>query len=228
MDDVLQTPPPKLTRTQRTTFKRRAQRGSHERAAIDAILDEALVAHVGVTVDGQPRVLPTAHVRLGDRVYLHGSRANRMLCAAIAAPCCITVTLLDGLVLSRTAFHHSMNYRSVVLYGQARDVTDESEKRAALHALVEHIAPGRSLETRAPTEAELKTTLVIALEIEEGSAKARTGPPIDDAEVMNDLCWAGVLPLKLCALPPQPDPQLAPTQLLSPSVQARARQLAPP
>jgi nitroimidazol reductase NimA-like FMN-containing flavoprotein (pyridoxamine 5'-phosphate oxidase superfamily)/GNAT superfamily N-acetyltransferase len=215
-----------LPETERTTLTRRAARGSHERAAIDAILDEALVCHVGVNVDGSPRVLPTAHVRVGDVVYLHGARQNRLLRAlAEGAPCCLTVTLIDGLVFSRIAFSHSINYRSVVLYGVACEVIEAAEKRIALHALVEHIAAGRAGEARPPTDEQLQATLVVRVPITEGSAKTRSGPPLDKAEVLGDDCWAGELPLRLCALPPRPDPQLAPGRALGGAVLERARSL---
>src|SRR5687768_8617936 len=150
-----------LAVTPRTTFKRRRQRGTHERAAVDSILDEALVCHVGVIIDGAPRVLPTAHVRVDDALYVHGSRKNRLMTAMIGQPVAVTVTLLDGLVMSRTAFHHSMNYRSAVIYGEGVDVSDVEEKRAALHALVEHVAPGRMKETRPSEDSELAATLVV-------------------------------------------------------------------
>jgi uncharacterized protein len=228
MDSLPPTPRARaeLPETPRTRLKRRAMRGSHERAAIDAILDEALICHVGVNVDGNPRVLPTAHVRVGDAVYLHGSRENRLLGAlAAGAPCCVTVTLLDGLVFSRVAFSHSMNYRSVVLYGEACEVTDPAEKRAALHALVEHIARGRTGEARPPTEEQLGATLVVRIPIVEGSAKARSGPPGDKTETLGDDCWAGELPLRLCALPPRPDPKLAKGRALGGAVLERARTL---
>lgn len=215
-----------LTQTPRTTLKRHAERGDHSREAIDAILDEALVCHLGVVVDGFPRVLPTAHVRVGDVVYLHGARANRLLGAAASGPVCLTVTLLDGLVFARTWFRHSMNYRSVVLYGTAEEVTDVAEKRVALAALVDHAAPGRSSETRAPTDEELRSTLVLKLPIGEGSAKARTGPPLDTPDTLGDACWAGELPLRTTALPAKPDPGLRPDAAPSAAVGARARSLS--
>jgi nitroimidazol reductase NimA-like FMN-containing flavoprotein (pyridoxamine 5'-phosphate oxidase superfamily) len=214
-----------LTVTPRTTFKRKPQRGSHERDALNAILDEALVCHVGVVIDGAPRVLPTAHVRVGDAVYVHGSRKNRLMTSMIGQPVAVTVTLLDGLVMSRTAFHHSMNYRSAVIYGEGVDVLDVEEKRAALHALVEHIAAGRAKEARPPTENELAGTLVVRVPIVEASVKARSGSAIDDAETLGDDCWAGVIPLKLIAQAPLRDDKLATGQLIAGSVVARSREL---
>jgi nitroimidazol reductase NimA-like FMN-containing flavoprotein (pyridoxamine 5'-phosphate oxidase superfamily)/GNAT superfamily N-acetyltransferase len=216
-----------LAETPRTKLKRHAERGDHSREAVDAILDEALVCHVAVVVDGSPRVLPTAHVRVGDAVYLHGARANRLLGAAAAgAPACLTVTLLDGLVFARTWFRHSMNFRSAVLYGRAEEVTDIDEKRAALAALVDHSAPGRSRETRAPTDEELRSTLVLRLPIREGSAKARTGPPLDTPDTLGDECWAGELPLCTTALPPKEDASLRAGTAFSTAVAARARSLS--
>lgn len=223
MDD-LPPRPAALPKTPRTTLKRRAARGSHERAAIDAILDEALLCHVGVVVDGSPRVLPTAHVRVGDVVYLHGARENRLLSAlAAGAPCCLTVTLLDGLVFSRRAATHSMNYRSVVLYATASEVTDAEEKRAALHALVEHMAKDRVAESHAPDDAELRATLVVRIPIEEGSAKARSGPPGDDEPAADDPYWSGEVPLRLCALPPITDAKLPVNRTVPQAVLERAR-----
>jgi nitroimidazol reductase NimA-like FMN-containing flavoprotein (pyridoxamine 5'-phosphate oxidase superfamily) len=218
-------PDDSLTVTPRTTFKRKPQRGSHDRDALNAILDEALVCHVGVVIDGAPRVLPTAHVRVGDALYVHGSRKNRLMTSMIGRPVAVTVTLLDGLVMSRTAFHHSMNYRSAVIYGEGVDVLDVEEKRAALHALVEHVAVGRAQESRPPTENEMAGTLVVRVPILEASVKARDGGPIDDAETLGDDCWAGVIPLKLVAQSPQRDDKLSATQRMSSAVAARAREL---
>ena len=202
---------PDLPVTPRTRLHRRAGRGSHDRDLIHAILDEGLVCHVGFVADGQPYVLPTTYARIEDRLVLHGSTANRMLRAlAAGAPACVTVTLLDGLVLARSAFHHSMNYRSVVVLGIARAIEGREEKRAALLAIVEHVAPGRSAEARPPSDAEVDGTLVVALPVEEASAKVRSGPPVDDAEDLSVTCWAGVLPLRLTASAPVPDPRLPP------------------
>lgn len=211
-----------LTSTPRTTLKRHPERGTYDRAVIDAILDEGLVCHLGVVVDGAPRVLPTVHVRVGDFVYVHGARANRLFAAALGGSSCLTVTLLDGLVFARTWFHHSMNFRCVVLYGAAEEVEDPVEKLLAARALIEHVAPGRADETRAPTDAELRSTLVLRLPIKEGSAKVRTGPPLDSPEHLDDASWAGELPLVTVALPPRADPTLKGGIPLSKAVATRA------
>jgi len=200
---------PDFTRTGRTTVRRLPQRGVYDRGAVFAILDEALVCHVGFARDGQPFVIPTIFARVEDRLYLHGSAASRMLEAlAEGIDVCVTVTLVDGLVLARSAFHHSMNYRSVVVLGRARLVTDPEEKRAALVAVVEHVVPGRSRDVRDPSELELLATSVLRLDLLEVSAKVRTGPPVDDPEDMDRPCWAGEIPLRLVAQAPVADPQL--------------------
>jgi nitroimidazol reductase NimA-like FMN-containing flavoprotein (pyridoxamine 5'-phosphate oxidase superfamily) len=198
--------PPMYTATERTRVRRLAQRGSYDRALVHSILDEALVCHVGYVLEGHPFVIPTAFVRLEETVYVHGAVANRTL-GALSAPggICITVTLLDGLVLARSAFHHSMNYRSVVALGQAREVFEEAEKRRALDALVERLEPGRARATRAPNEKELRVTRVLALDLVEVSAKTRSGPPLDDEEDLAQECWAGVVPLRLVAGEPIQD-----------------------
>lgn len=199
-----------LLPTPRTRLVRRAERGSFDRAAIHAILDEALICHVGFALDAQPYVLPTVHARVDDRLYLHGSVGSRMLrTLREGVPVCVTVTLLDGLVLARSAFHHSLNYRSVVVLGTARDVTDPNEKRLAFEALIEHAVAGRSREVRAPDEIEMRATTVLSLPIEEASAKIRTGPPVDDERDHALPCWAGVIPLELTAGAPSADPALA-------------------
>jgi hypothetical protein len=173
---------------------------------VDAILDEALLCHVGFAVDGQPWVMPTAFARVDDHVYVHGATGNFALRSlAAGAEACITVTLLDGLVLSRSAFHHSMNYRSVMLFGTAEAVRDEDEKRSAVMAILEHLIPGRSVDTRSPTSEELRATMVVRLPIDEVSAKVRTGPPIEDDADLTLEHWAGVLPLTLTAGKPIPD-----------------------
>jgi nitroimidazol reductase NimA-like FMN-containing flavoprotein (pyridoxamine 5'-phosphate oxidase superfamily) len=202
---------PSLSPTARTTFHRYPGRGSYDRALIDAILDEALVCHVGFCDEGQPYVLPMNFARVGDAIYLHGSAVSRLLVELRrGAPVCATVTLLDGLVLARAAFRHSMNYRSVVMLGVAREVTAADEKRAALAAIVEHVLPGRSAAVRGPSEAELASTLVLALPIAEASAKVRAGPPLDAEDDLGIPCWAGEIPLRLTAGPPRPDPTLPP------------------
>jgi uncharacterized protein len=197
--------------TERVRLRRRRERGSYDRAVIDAILDEGLIAHLGIVGrDGQPLVIPTLHARCGDLVYLHGSAAGRTLRAlAAGARTCLTVSLIDGLVLARSAMHHSANYRSVVLLGEAWAVEDPAEKRAAFQAIVEHIVPGRWPDVRPPSDSELKATAVAAMQIEEASAKVRTGPPVDDEEDYALPAWAGVIPLSMRPGTPQADPRLA-------------------
>jgi nitroimidazol reductase NimA-like FMN-containing flavoprotein (pyridoxamine 5'-phosphate oxidase superfamily) len=196
--------------SERVRLRRRRERGRYDRAAIDAILDEALIAHLGVVdPDGQPLVLPVLHARRGDIVYVHGSAASRtMRTLAGGAPACLTVSLLDGLVLARSAMHHSANYRSVVLLGRAASVLDRAHKLAAFEAIVEHIVPGRWADVRPPSENELRATSVLVFPIEEGSAKIRSGPPVDDEEDYTLPAWAGVLPLLTHVGAPQPDPRL--------------------
>jgi nitroimidazol reductase NimA-like FMN-containing flavoprotein (pyridoxamine 5'-phosphate oxidase superfamily) len=185
---------------------RHRERASYERATVNTILDEALICHVGFVADGQPIVLPTTHARIDERLYLHGAAANHMLSSlANGALLCVTVTLIDALVLARSAFRHSMNYRSVVVLGAGRHVTDEAEKRRAMHALIERVHPGRSALVRAPTPQELGVTTVLVLPINEASAKIRTGPPIDLEADYERPCWAGVLPLELTGGTPVPD-----------------------
>jgi hypothetical protein len=186
-------------------------RAHYDRATIDAILDEALVAHLGFAVDGQPYVIPTLHARVDDVVYVHGSAASRaIMTAGRGLPVCLTATLLDGLVLARSAFHHSMNYRSVVVLGQARYVEGPDERLAALEAFTERLVPGRWGEVRPPTRQELKGTRVLALPLDEASAKVRSGGPVDDDEDYALDVWAGVVPLALAAGEPEPDERLAP------------------
>ncbi len=195
----------------RTRVVREAHRGVYERAAAYEILDEGFICHVGFVVDVQPFVIPTAYGRSGDNLYIHGSAASRMLRNLDkGVPVCITVTLLEGLVLARSIFNHSMNYRSVVVLGTAVAVRDEKEKLEALRLLSEHILPGRWAESRLPNEKELKQTLVMRLPIEEFSAKVRQGPPIDDEEDYSFPTWAGVIPLNVVAGQPVNDPRLDP------------------
>jgi uncharacterized protein len=197
--------------TSRTTLRRHPERGSHDRAVIDAILDEALVAHVGFSVDGQTFVVPMSFGRVGDRLYLHGAAASRALATLRSgAPACVAVTILDGLVLARSAFRHSVNYRSVVLFGVAREVEGDDAKRAALAAIVEHMLPGRTADVREPTDAELDATSVVWLPVDEASAKVRSGPPVDLEQDLSRPCWAGEIPLRLEAGAPRPDGRLAP------------------
>lgn len=199
-----------ITETQRTRLKRLPKRGHFDRETINTILDEAIICHVGFVVDGQPYVIPTGFARVGEEIYIHGSAASRMLRSlADGIEACVTVTLLDGLVLARSAFHHSMNYRSVVILGKAELVTDADEKYAALEALTEHFVPGRWADVRWPTELEMKATSVLKLPIVEASAKIRTGPPIDDDEDYAMDVWAGVLPLGLGNGDAVADPKLA-------------------
>lgn len=193
----------------RARIRRAPQRASYDKAVIDGILDEAIVCHLGFVDDGQAFVIPTLHARVEDLVFVHGasaSRALRRLSESLSV--CLTVTLVDGLVLARSAFHHSINYRSVVLLGQARTVTEPSEKLRALEAFTDQLLPGRWSEVRPPNAKELKATTVVALPLDEVSAKVRTGPPNDeDADYALD-AWAGEIPLQLSALEPKDDPRL--------------------
>jgi nitroimidazol reductase NimA-like FMN-containing flavoprotein (pyridoxamine 5'-phosphate oxidase superfamily) len=199
--------PSPLRETDRSRVRRKADRAAYDFSTVAAILDEALLCHVGFALDGRPWVVPTTFVRIGDHLYLHGAAGNFALrtLSAGGIEACVTVTLLDGLVLARSAFHHSMNYRSVMLFGSAVAVTDADEKLAALLALVDHMEPGRSSASRPPTDAELRSTLVVRFPIDEGSAKVRTGGPIDDEEDLSLPHWAGVIPLALVRGEPVPD-----------------------
>ncbi len=200
---------PKFAKTPRNTVRRLKERGAYERALVYSIVDEALICHVGFVQDGQPLVIPTIHARQGDVVYLHGAKASRLLKHAQAGhPLCLAVTILDGLVLARSAFHHSMNYRSAVLFGRGRLITCDDEKIAALEVLTEHIAQGRWRDVRKPTRKELNATSVVAVSIESASAKVRTGPPVDDEEDYALPIWAGVLALRPPSAAPIPDPRL--------------------
>jgi nitroimidazol reductase NimA-like FMN-containing flavoprotein (pyridoxamine 5'-phosphate oxidase superfamily) len=197
--------------TARTQVKRLPKRGVYEKERVHSILDEGIVCHVGFTAGGQTYVIPTGYVRVDDRIYIHGSPASRMLDAlSEGVDLCLTVTLLDGLVLARSAFHHSMNYRSVVVLGKARLVTDPEEKLQALHAFVNHVVRGRWDEVRQPTAKELQATHVLALPLDEVSAKVRMGPPIDDEEDYSLPIWAGVVPLRTQPDEPVADPRLLP------------------
>jgi uncharacterized protein len=199
----------KIPQTPRTTLKRLPQRGSYDREVINPILDEGIVCHVGFAVEGRPFVIPTGYTRIDDRLIIHGSQASRMLRSLEQGiDVCVTVTILDGLVLARSAFHHSMNYRSVVVFGRASVVEEPAEKLEALRALSEHMIPGRWDEVREPSERELQQTTVLSLPLTEASAKVRTGPPIDDEEDYDLPVWAGVIPLRLTATEPFDDGRL--------------------
>ena len=203
--------PATLPVTERSAVRRLRERGSYDLAQINAILDEALLAHVGFGDGTSTWVLPMTYARVDDRLYLHGAAGNHMLrTLAGGTQACVTVTLLDGLVLARSAFHHSMNYRSVVLFGVPEVVTDDDEALLASAALVEHMVPGRAAETRPPTPAELRKTLILRFPIEEGSAKVRTGGPVDDPDDLARPVWAGVVPVTLAAGPAQPAPEMEP------------------
>jgi uncharacterized protein len=197
--------------TDRTRVRRVPARGEYERETIDGILDETLVSHLGFVHDGEPVVIPTLHARLDDRLYLHGSAASRMLrTLARGVQVCATATLVDGLVLARSAFHHSVNYRSVVVFGRAELVESEEGRLRALELFTEKLVPGRWSEVRPPTRQELKGTKVLSLPLDEASAKVRSGPPIDEEPDYGLPVWAGVLPMRLAVERPEPDPRLDP------------------
>ncbi len=210
--------------TARTRVVREPERASYDREAVYQILDEGFLCHVGFSVDGQPFVIPTSYGRDGANLYIHGSAASRMLRQMKEGiPVCVTVTLLDGLVLARSIFNHSMNYRSVVILGKATLVDDPDEKLKALRTLSEHILPGRWDEVRQPNERELKATSVLCVRIEEYSAKVRTGPPIDDAEDYSFPTWAGVIPLEMKVGEPIADSKLDAKQQMPTNVRNYTR-----
>lgn len=196
----------------RTQIHRHPERGVYDRERIDVILDEALICHVAwVDPDGGPRVLPTIHARVNDTLYVHGSRAGRpWKTLRSGAEICVAATIIDGLVLARSAFNHSMNYRSAVVFGRAREVTDPDEMLEVARAITRHVMPGRELEARMPTEAEFKETLLLGVPLDEASAKVRTGPPIDTEQDLDLPVWAGVLPISSHHGVPQPAPDLIP------------------
>ena len=199
------------TPTGRTQVRRLPKRAVYDKAVVYSILDAGYVCHVGFVADGQPCVMPTGYARAGDRLYIHGSPASRMLRALEqGADVCVTVTLLDGFVLARSAFHHSMNYRSVVVFGRARLVAEPAEKLEALRAFTEHVVPGRWAEVRHPNERELSATKVLALPLDEASAKVRTGPPVDDEEDYALPVWAGVVPIRMQVGEPVVDARVLP------------------
>lgn len=196
-----------IAATERTKVRRQPKRANYDRALVHAILDEALTCHVGFAIEGRPWVVPTIHARIEDRLYLHGAGTNHMLRSlAGGIEACVTITLIDGLVLARSAFHHSMNYRSVMVFGRATLVEDGPEKLAAFDALVEHVVPGRTADARPPSDDEIRTTSVLVLPIDEASAKVRTGPPIDDDADYALAVWAGEIPLETRRLEAIPDP----------------------
>ncbi|WP_019630190.1 pyridoxamine 5'-phosphate oxidase family protein [Actinomadura atramentaria] len=197
-----------LSSTERTRVRRYPERSTADRAALYRLLDEGMVCHLGVVLDGAPRVIPTAYGRSGDTLYLHGSTGSTTLRAAQEV--CVTVTLVDGLVLARSLFHHSMNFRSAVIYGTPRPVTDDAEKLAALRAITDNLAPGRWDSVRQPTAKELAGTSVLAVPLAEASVKARSGPPGDDEDDYALEVWAGVVPVRTAFGEPEPDPRLAP------------------
>jgi uncharacterized protein len=195
--------------SRRTTVKRHPERAAYDRSAIDAILDEALICHVGFIHDGQPFVIPTIHARDGDTLYLHGSPGSRMLRnLKEGIDVCVTATLLDGLVLARSVYHHSMNYRSAVVLGHARELTDRAEKLHAMERVVEHVVAGRWHDARRPSEGELKGTTILAVPLDEASAKIRAGGPKEDEDDLTLPVWAGVIPLALEPRAPIPDNDL--------------------
>ena len=195
--------------TKRTELRRIPSRGSRDWGSINAILDAGFLAHVGFCVDGQPFIIPTLYGRDGEKLYLHGSAVSRMLRELeTGIPTCVTVTLVDGLVLARSAFHHSMNYRSVVAFGSARKIADPGQKVESLRIISEHIIPGRWADVRKPSEKELKATTVLEFSISEASSKVRSGPPLDDENDYDLPVWAGVLPLAITSRPPVPDDRL--------------------
>lgn len=207
----------------RVRVRRLPERGRYDAATVHAVLDEGLVAQVGVVVDGGPRVLTLAYGRDGDVVYLHGSSGSRTLMGLRdGGEVCLSVTLLDGLVLARSGFHHSMNYRSVVVYGTLRQVVEEEARRRALNLLVDAVVPGRAATLRPPSRRELAATVVYALPLDEASAKVRSGPPVDEPEDLTWPTWAGVVPLPVTPGPPQPDGHV-PADLPVPAEVARYR-----
>jgi nitroimidazol reductase NimA-like FMN-containing flavoprotein (pyridoxamine 5'-phosphate oxidase superfamily) len=199
----------KFTPTERTKVRRLPDRGKYDSESVYGILDEAFICHVGFVVEGQPYVIPTGFARVNDTLYIHGSAASRMLrTLADGVQVCVTVTLIDGIVMARSGFHSSMNYRSVIILGRATQVEGRDEKLAALVAFSEQVMPGRWKDLRETTDAELKGTLVLTLPLKEVSAKVRSGPPKDDEADYALPLWAGVVPLKLSAATPIDDPRL--------------------
>jgi uncharacterized protein len=201
---------PDLSSTPRTALRRHRERGYTERAALYAVLDAGLICHLGVVVGGAPRVLPTAYARVGDTVYLHGSSANATLLAGAGQQVCVTVTHVDGLVCARSVFNHSINYRSAMIFGVARLVTDPAERTAALRAITEHLTPGQWSYVRQPTRKELAATSVLEVPLDEASVKIRAGDPSDEPEDYVTDVWAGVVPVRMVFGEPEPDAALRP------------------
>jgi nitroimidazol reductase NimA-like FMN-containing flavoprotein (pyridoxamine 5'-phosphate oxidase superfamily) len=217
-------PPYGLQATPRTRLRRKRERGGDDWAAVTAVLDEGFLCHVGFVDAGTPYVVPMAYARVDDHLYFHGAAANRTLrTLATGVEACVTVTLLDGLVFARSAFHHSMNYRSVMLLGRGSRVEEEAEQLVAAAALLDHMARGRSADARGPSASELRSTLIVRFPVVEGSVKVRVGPPADDAEDMPLAVWAGEVPLHLAAGTPVPDDPLPPG-VTTPAYALRPRQ----
>lgn len=204
--------------SERSRVRRLAERGNYDRDTIDRILDEALICHVSFATDEGPVVIPTIHARVDDRLYLHGSPGSRMLRATVGEQVCVAATIVDGIVAARSLFHHSLNYRSVVVFGTARLVDDPDERQRAFEAITEHILPGRWDEARHPSAREDRATRILAIDIDEASAKMRTGPPGDDDEDLGSGIWAGVIPIQSVAGDPIPSPDLEPDVDVPPSV----------
>jgi len=215
------------SQSDRSTVKRLPERGAYDRETIDAILDEALICHLAFDTDNGPVAIPTIHARVGDVVYLHGSHASRMMRSTVGAPVCVTATLVDGIVAARSAFHHSLNYRSAMVFGTPRLVTDPRERSVAFAAITNHVLPGRWDEARQPNVKEDKGTKLLAIDIEEASAKTRTGPPGDDDDDMDLGIWAGVIPLSVTPGDPIPAPDLEDGVSVAPSVSRYARRPLP-
>lgn len=207
-----------MSPSQRTTVKRLPERGRYDEPTINAILDEALICHVSFVTDDGPVVIPTIHARVGSTLFLHGSHASRMLRSVVGSTVSVAVTIVDGIVAARSLFHHSLNYRSVVVFGVPRVVTDPDEREVAFKAVTEHLLPGRWEEARHPSTKEDKGTKLLAIEMDEASAKIRTGPPGDDDEDLGSGIWAGVIPISLTGGVPEPAPDLEAGVAVPPSV----------
>ena len=215
------------SQSERATVKRLPERGVYDRDTVNSILDEALICHLAFETDHGPVAIPTIHARVGDVLYLHGSHASRMMRTTVDAQVCVTVTIVDGIVAARSAFHHSLNYRSTMVFGTPRVVTDRKERMVAFAAITNHVIPGRWEEARQPSEKEDKGTRLLAIDITEASGKVRTGPPGDDDEDMNSGIWAGVIPLTVTVGEPIPAPDLEDGVAIAPSVSRLARQQLP-